>query len=92
MEATQDAFEQGPQGILEKQNMYSKAQNTINKLPEKFHAVVVLSYFEELSLEEIAHLEECPVGTVKSRVFRGQNRNKGPEHDSSGRILFCRRR
>jgi RNA polymerase sigma-70 factor (ECF subfamily) len=34
--------------------------------------VVVLSYFEELSLEEIAQIEECPVGTVKSRIFRGK--------------------
>jgi RNA polymerase sigma-70 factor (ECF subfamily) len=72
MEVTQDVFEQGPQGLLEKRNLYSKIQNAINKLPEKFHAVVVLSYFEELSLEEIAQLEGCPVGTVKSRVFRGK--------------------
>ena len=72
MEATQDVSEQGPQGILEKRNLHSKVQNALNKLPEKFHAVVVLSYFEELSLEEIAHLEKCPVGTVKSRVFRGK--------------------
>ena len=72
LEATRDVSEQGPQGILEKRNLHSKVQNAINKLPEKFHAVVVLSYFEELSLEEIAQLEECPVGTVKSRVFRGK--------------------
>ena len=72
MDVTQDVFEQGPQGILEKRNLHSKVQNAINELPEKFHAVVVLSYLEELSLEEIAQLEECPVGTVKSRVFRGK--------------------
>jgi RNA polymerase sigma-70 factor (ECF subfamily) len=71
-EGTRDVFAKGPQGILEKRNLYAKVQNAINKLPEKFHAVVVLSYFEELSLEEIAQIEECPVGTVKSRVFRGK--------------------
>ncbi len=72
MEATQDHIKESPQGILEKRSLYSKVQNAINKLPEKFHAAVVLSYFEELSLEEIAQIEECPVGTVKSRVFRGK--------------------
>jgi len=72
MEVTQDLFERSPQGMLEKRNLYSKVQNAINKLPDKLHAVVVLSYFEELSLEEIAQIEECPVGTVKSRVFRGK--------------------
>ena len=72
LERTHDLFEESPQGILEKRSLYSKVQNAINKLPEKLHAAVVLSYFEELSLEEIAHIEECPVGTVKSRVFRGK--------------------
>jgi len=72
MEVTQDLFAQSPQGMLEKRSLYSKVQNAINKLPEKFHAVVVLSYLEELSLEEIAQIEECPIGTVKSRVFRGK--------------------
>jgi RNA polymerase sigma-70 factor (ECF subfamily) len=72
IKGTQDLFEESPQGILEKRSLYSKVQNAINRLPEKFHAAVVLSYFEELSIEEIAQIEECPVGTVKSRVFRGK--------------------
>lgn len=72
MEEAQDLFAQSPQDILEKRNLYSKVQNAINRLPEKFHAVLVLSYLGELSLEEIAQIEECPIGTVKSRVFRGK--------------------
>ncbi len=72
IEANQNPSEESPQDILEKRTLYSRVQNAINKIPEKFHAAVVLSYFEELSLEEIARIEECPVGTVKSRVFRGK--------------------
>lgn len=72
MEVAQDLLAQSPEDILEQSNLYSKVRSAINKLPEKFHAVVVLSYFEELSLEEIAQIEQCPVGTVKSRVFRGK--------------------
>ena len=64
--------EDGPQEILEKRRLKSKVQEAISRLPEKFHTAVVLSYFDELSLEEIAQIEDCPVGTVKSRVFRGK--------------------
>ena len=72
MDMNQGYSEESPEDILEKCNQYSRIHNAINSLPVKFHAVVVLSYFEELSLEEIAQIEECPVGTVKSRVFRGK--------------------
>jgi RNA polymerase sigma-70 factor (ECF subfamily) len=41
-------------------------------LPLSFRSAVTLSYLKELSLEEIARIERCSVGTVKSRVFRGK--------------------
>ena len=63
---------ENPQEILEKQNLNTRIHNAINQLPKKFHTAVILSYFDELSIEEIARIEKCPVGTVKSRVFRGK--------------------
>lgn len=72
MNMVQTLSEEGPQDILEKSNLSSRVHNAINRLPEKFQTAVVLSYFDELSIEEIAQIEECPVGTVKSRVFRGK--------------------
>ena len=72
MDRNQGFNEENPQVILEKHSLHSRVQKAINRLPEKFHTAVVLSYFDELSLEEIAQIEECPVGTVKSRVFRGK--------------------
>jgi len=72
MDMNQDFSEENPQDMLEKRSLRSRVRNAINQLPEKFHTAVVLSYFDELSLEEIAQIEECPVGTVKSRVFRGK--------------------
>lgn len=72
MDMNQDFSEENPQDMLEKCSLRSRVRNAINQLPEKFHTAVVLSYFDELSLEEIAQIEECPVGTVKSRVFRGK--------------------
>ena len=64
--------EENTQHTLEKNDLNSLVHNAINQLPYKFHTAVVLSYFNELSLEEIARIEKCPVGTVKSRIFRGK--------------------
>ncbi|MCK4431197.1 MAG: sigma-70 family RNA polymerase sigma factor [Candidatus Aminicenantes bacterium] len=72
MDMNQDFSEENPQDMLEKRSLRSRVRNAINQLPEKFHTAVVLSYFDELSLEEIAQIKECPLGTVKSRVFRGK--------------------
>ena len=44
----------------------------IDALPEDFKTVVVLSDVEGLSYQEIADLADVPVGTVKSRLFRGR--------------------
>lgn len=65
-------IEKGPQEILEQRRLKSRVREAIGRLPERFHTAVVLSYFDELSLEEIARIENCAVGTIKSRVFRGK--------------------
>jgi RNA polymerase sigma-70 factor, ECF subfamily len=44
----------------------------INALPAEFRVVVTLADVEELSYEEIARALEIPVGTVKSRLYRGR--------------------
>jgi len=67
-----EKIEKGPQEILELRRLKSRVREAISRLPERFHTAVVLSYFDELSLEEIARIESCPVGTIKSRVFRGK--------------------
>lgn len=44
----------------------------IDELPEVFRAALVLSDVEGLDYREIARVLEIPVGTVKSRLFRGR--------------------
>jgi RNA polymerase sigma-70 factor (ECF subfamily) len=44
----------------------------IEQLPDSFREAVVLSDLEGLSYQEIADVLEGPVGTVKSRLFRGR--------------------
>jgi RNA polymerase sigma-70 factor (ECF subfamily) len=72
MDMHQALSEESPQDILEKRNLNSRVHNAINRLPEKYYTAVILSYFDEFSIEEISQIEGCPVGTVKSRVFRGK--------------------
>lgn len=57
---------------LEKKNMMEAVRSAVNNLPLPFKTAVALSYLDELSLEEIAGIEDCPVGTIKSRIFRGK--------------------
>jgi RNA polymerase sigma-70 factor (ECF subfamily) len=45
----------------------------LHELPEKFRLVVLLCDVEELGYEEVASILEVPVGTVKSRHFRGRS-------------------
>jgi RNA polymerase sigma-70 factor (ECF subfamily) len=44
----------------------------IDDLPEDFRTAVVLSDVEGLSYQEISDMVGVPVGTVKSRLFRGR--------------------
>lgn len=41
-------------------------------LPEDFRLVATLYLIEDLSYEQIAHIADCPVGTVRSRLHRGR--------------------
>ena len=43
-------------------------------LPDRFRLPVILYYFEDSSVEEIAKIINKPVGTVKSRLSRGRQR------------------
>jgi RNA polymerase sigma-70 factor, ECF subfamily len=46
----------------------------IDHLPDEYRTVVLLSDLEGLAYQEIADVLEIPVGTVKSRLFRGRRR------------------
>ena len=47
-------------------------QRTINQLPEDLRTAILLREVEGMSYEEIAQTMECPVGTVRSRIFRAR--------------------
>ena len=44
----------------------------LGRLPEEYRAVVLLADLEDFTMPEIARIMGCPVGTVKSRLFRAR--------------------
>lgn len=63
-----------PEGEFFRSIVDETVLSAIDELPEEYRTTVVLSDVEGLSYEEIATLMEVPVGTVKSRLFRGRKR------------------
>jgi RNA polymerase sigma-70 factor (ECF subfamily) len=53
----------------------------IDALPEEYRTAVILSDLEGLSYAEVAQTMEVPVGTVKSRLFRGRRQLQGALYD-----------
>ena len=49
-----------------------EVKNAVDNLPLAFKEVVLYSDIEELSYGEISEIIECPIGTVKSRLFRAR--------------------
>lgn len=59
----------------------------IEALPEDLKTAITLREFEGLSYEEIAQVMACPIGTVRSRIFRAReaiDRKLKPLIDESG--------
>lgn len=61
-----------PGGALFDNILGDEISIAIERLPEDFRTVVILSDIEGLTYEEIAGFVDCPVGTVRSRLHRGR--------------------
>ena len=46
--------------------------SAMDALPEELRTAIVLREIEGLSYEEIAGIMDCPIGTVRSRIFRAR--------------------
>jgi len=61
-----------PEEEVLKMEMQDRVQYEISRLPDKYRAVIVLKYMEDLPLQEISDILEMPLGTVKTRIHRGR--------------------
>ncbi len=59
-----------PFGALEKKETIELIRRCVDDLPELQKKVFLLRYFQDLKLEEIADMEDCSLGTVKTSLFR----------------------
>jgi RNA polymerase sigma-70 factor, ECF subfamily len=68
----QEVQEEDPQGAFFDRIVDDEVLRAIDALPEAFREAVLLSDVEGMSYEEIAKVLDVPIGTVKSRLFRGR--------------------
>ena len=61
-----------PEAVAMSDELRARVLQTINQLPEDLRTAILLREVEGMSYEEIAQTMECPVGTVRSRIFRAR--------------------
>jgi RNA polymerase sigma-70 factor (ECF subfamily) len=61
-----------PEGVVLTEEIRKVVERAIQQLPEDLRTAIVLREIEGLSYEEIAEAMDCPVGTVRSRIFRAR--------------------
>ena len=61
-----------PESELMNKQILATVENAVAKLPEDLRRVITLREMEGLSYEEIAQIMDCPIGTVRSRIFRAR--------------------
>lgn len=61
-----------PEGLAMQEQLRQAISQAISALPEELRTAIMLREVEGLSYEEIAEAMDCPVGTVRSRIFRAR--------------------
>jgi len=70
-----------PEKILQREQLQKVLTAAIAGLPEELRSAFLLREYDGLSYEDIARILECPIGTVRSRIFRARDavdRQLGP--------------
>jgi RNA polymerase sigma-70 factor (ECF subfamily) len=75
-----ETFEEGdqlrdintPERMLQSKQIGETVEAAMEALPEELRTAIVLRELEGLSYEEIAGIMDCPIGTVRSRIFRAR--------------------
>ncbi|HYQ71090.1 MAG TPA: RNA polymerase sigma factor RpoE [Gammaproteobacteria bacterium] len=62
-----------PERMLLKDEIENTVAGAIEELPDDLKTAITLRELEGLSYEEIAQAMECPIGTVRSRIFRARD-------------------
>jgi RNA polymerase sigma-70 factor (ECF subfamily) len=61
-----------PETVLAAKEIAAAVNSAMEALPDELRQAVTLREIEGLSYEEIAEVMNCPIGTVRSRIFRAR--------------------
>lgn len=61
-----------PEELLMNEQVVNVIREAIESLPEEMRIAITLREFEGMSYEDIAETMGCPIGTVRSRIFRAR--------------------
>ncbi|OEY66901.1 RNA polymerase sigma factor RpoE [Marinobacter sp. X15-166B] len=70
-----------PERLMQRDQLHKALQEAIVSLPEELRSAFLLREYDGLSYDDIAQILECPIGTVRSRIFRARDfvdRRLGP--------------
>jgi len=62
-----------PENSLYRDELFSVMASALEALPEELRVAITLRELEGMSYEEIAVVMDCPIGTVRSRIFRARD-------------------
>jgi RNA polymerase sigma-70 factor, ECF subfamily len=62
----------GPETQILLKELKGKITDVLDKIPEEFRQPIILVVMGDFSYEEAAKILSCPVGTIRSRIFRGR--------------------
>ena len=62
-----------PENLLLTDEIKATVFSAIEKLPDDLKSAITLREIDGLSYEEIAEVMDCPIGTVRSRIFRARD-------------------
>ncbi len=88
------AREAGPEGEALSRESRDEVQRLLREMPEKYRAVLVLRYWQDLSCAEIADILKLPEGTVKTQLHRArkalgqliEGQEQREEHNALSRV------
>ena len=62
-----------PERLLQREQLQEALSRAIAQLPEDLRSAFLLREYDGLSYEDIARILDCPIGTVRSRIFRARD-------------------